>query len=99
MVSSSWAVCENDVSSGYVQAENTVFEQMALQGQSVFGAEGDTGAFSCIRSDGTTIVNVARPAVPALGHQRGRTSLETDNPGTEPHPAYPTGRRDRVEHR
>ena len=25
-----------------------------MQGQSMFGAEGDTGAFSCIRSDGTT---------------------------------------------
>ena len=40
VVSSSWAVCENDVSSGYVEAENEIFEQMALQGQSMFGAEG-----------------------------------------------------------
>ena len=53
-VSSSWAVCENDVTAGYAQAENTNFRQMAAQGQSVFGAEGDTGAFSCIRSDSHT---------------------------------------------
>ena len=31
---------------------------MAAQGQSVFGAAGDTGAFACIRSDGTTIVKL-----------------------------------------
>ena len=37
-VSSSWAVCENDVSAGYAQAENIIFRQMAAQGQSVFGA-------------------------------------------------------------
>ena len=36
-ISSSWAVCENDVDRGYAQAENTIFGQMAAQGQSVFG--------------------------------------------------------------
>ena len=30
-----------------------VFEQMAAQGQSMFAADGDTGAFGCLRSDGT----------------------------------------------
>ncbi len=91
VVSSSWAVCENDVTSTYVQAENTVFEQMAVQGQSVFGAEGDTGAFSCIRSDGTTIVNVLDPPSQPWVTSVGGTSLESDNPGTKPHPAYPAG--------
>ena len=38
-----------------------IFEQMALQGQSMFSSAGDTGAFGCIRSDGTTIVNVVDP--------------------------------------
>jgi len=90
-VSSSWAVCENDVTSGYVQAENTVFEQMAMQGQSVFGAEGDTGAFSCIRSDGTTIVNVLDPPSQPFVTSVGGTSQETANPGENEHPAYPTG--------
>ena len=33
-ISSSWAVCENDVTAGYAQAENTIFRQMAAQGQS-----------------------------------------------------------------
>jgi subtilase family serine protease len=89
VVSSSWASCENDVSSGYVQAENTVFEQMALQGQSMFGAEGDTGAFSCIRSDGTTVQNVLDPPSQPWVTSVGGTSLESDNPGSNPHPGYP----------
>jgi subtilase family serine protease len=90
-VSSSWAVCENDATAGYVQAENTVFEQMALQGQSMFGAEGDTGAFSCLRSDGTTIVNVLDPPSQPWVTSVGGTSLESFNPGASQHPAYPAG--------
>ena len=88
-VSSSWGVCENDVSAGYVQAENTIFEQMALQGQSMFGAAGDTGAFDCIRSDGTTIVNVADPPSQPWVTSVGGTSFENFNPGTNPNPSYP----------
>ena len=38
---------------GLVQAENVIFEQMALQGQSMFAASGDQGAFDCLRTDGT----------------------------------------------
>jgi subtilase family serine protease len=90
-VSSSWAVCENDVSAGYVQAENTVFQQMAAQGQSTFGAEGDTGAFSCIRSDGTDIVNVLDPPSQPWVTSVGGTSLESFNPGIHQHPTYPKG--------
>jgi subtilase family serine protease len=90
-VSSSWAVCENDAGAAYAQAENTIFEQMALQGQSTFGAEGDTGAFSCIRSDGTTIVNVLDPPSQPWVTSVGGTSLETANPGHNPHPRYPQG--------
>jgi subtilase family serine protease len=90
-VSSSWAVCENDATAAIVQAENTVFEQMAMQGQSMFGAEGDTGAFSCIRSDGTTIVNVLDPPSQPWVTSVGGTSFENFNPGANPNPSYPTG--------
>jgi subtilase family serine protease len=94
-ISSSWAVCENDVNAAYVEAENTVFEQMALQGQSMFGAEGDTGAFSCIRSDGTTISNVLDPPSQPWVTSVGGTSLENDNPGSNANPA-PPGRNETV---
>ena len=89
VVSSSWSVCEQDVSAGYAQAENEIFEQMALQGQSMFGAEGDTGAFSCIRSDGSTGLAVLDPPSQPWVTSVGGTSLESYNPGTKPHPSYP----------
>ena len=88
-VSSSWAVCENDITAGYAQAENTIFRQMAAQGQSVFGGSGDTGAFGCIRSDGTTNVNVIDPPSQPWVTSVGGTSFENFNPGTNPHPRYP----------
>ncbi len=88
-VSSSWGVCENDVTAGYVQAENTIFEQMALQGQSMFNSAGDTGAFGCIRSDGTAIVNQSDPASQPWVTSVGGTSLESYNPGTNPNPGPP----------
>jgi subtilase family serine protease len=91
VVSSSWDECENDVTAAYVQAENLVFEQMALQGQSVFSSSGDTGAFECIRSDGTTIVNVLDPSSQPWVTSVGGTSFESDNPGTNPNPSYPAG--------
>ena len=52
----------------------------------MFGAEGDTGAFSCIRSDGTTILERARPAVAALGDQRRRYLAGDRQPGHQPAP-------------
>ena len=88
-VSSSWGVCENDVTAGYVQAENTIFEQMAFQGQSVFSSSGDTGAFGCIRSDGTTIVDQGDPSSQPWVTSVGGTSFESDNPGTNPNPGPP----------
>jgi subtilase family serine protease len=90
-LSSSWGVCENDVNAAYVQAENVVFEQMASQGQSFFTSSGDTGAFGCIRSDGTTITDIGDPAGQPWVTSVGGTSFETFNPGTNPHPQYPSG--------
>jgi len=88
-ISSSWGECENDAGAAYAEAENVIFEQMAMQGQSVFSSAGDTGAFSCIRSDGTTIVNDLDPATQPWVTSVGGTSLESFNPGTSPQPGYP----------
>ena len=92
-VSSSWAICENDAGAAYVQAENTIFRQMAAQGQAVFGGDGDTGAFGCIRSDGTTILNLIDPPSQPWVTAVGGTSFENFNPGTNPHPRYPRAAR------
>jgi kumamolisin len=88
-ISSSWGECENDTGASYAQAENTIFEQIAAQGQSLFSSSGDTGAFDCIRSDGTTVVNVNDPASQPWVTSVGGTSFEGDNPGTNPHPGTP----------
>jgi kumamolisin len=88
-ISSSWGVCENDITSGYAQAENVIFRQMAAQGQSLFSASGDTGAFDCIRSDGTTSVKVNDPTAQPWVTGVGGTSFENFNPGTNPNPRYP----------
>ena len=88
VISSSWGVCENDITAGYAQAENLIFEQMALQGQSMFAAGGDTGAFGCIRSDGTTIADLGDPAEPWVTVVGG-TSFTAFNPDANPFPLYP----------
>ena len=62
-----------------------------MQGQSIFGAEGDTGAFDCIRSDGTTIVNVLDPPSQPWVTSVGGTSFENYNPGETRTRAYPSG--------
>jgi subtilase family serine protease len=92
-ISESYGDCEADVSPAFVQAENVVFEQMALQGQSMFGALADSGAFAsdCLVSEGTTIVNIPDPPGQPWVTAVGGTSLASDNPGTNEHPAYPTG--------
>jgi subtilase family serine protease len=90
-VSSSWGECENDISAGFAQAENLIFEQMALQGQSMFASSGDTGAFGCLDTDGTTMLNVSDPAAQPWVTAVGGTSLEKFNPRQNAHPAYPKG--------
>jgi kumamolisin len=88
-VSSSWGDCESDVGEAYAQAENTVFEQMALQGQSMIAAAGDDGAFDCITVDSPTNLSVDDPGAQPWVTSAGGTSLETDNPGTNSHPGAP----------
>ena len=90
-ISSSWGVCENAVTPAYSQAENVLFEQMAAQGQSLFTSSGDTGAFDCIRTDGTTIVNIGDPGGQPYITDVGGTSLTNFNPGHDPYPRYPQG--------
>ncbi|HUA46229.1 MAG TPA: S53 family peptidase [Solirubrobacteraceae bacterium] len=93
-VSSSWAICEPDTGLGYAEAENILFEQMAAQGQSMFAASGDTGAFECIR-DGTfsdyAPLESLDPASQPWVTSTGGTSFESFDPGSNPNPNYPFG--------
>ncbi len=92
-ISSSWAYCDSDITAGFAQAENVVFEQMAMQGQSMFNSAGDNGPYECLSYTGTsftdTYVNASDPADQPWVTGVGGTSLENDNPGTNSQPSYP----------
>lgn len=52
VVSVSWGQCEPEVGQSAAAAENTLFEQATVQGQSIVAADGDSGAQDC--DDGST---------------------------------------------
>jgi kumamolisin len=86
VISSSYGVCEAAEGAAFLEAENTIFEQMALQGQSMFSSTGDNGPFNCLPSKRLGLLDPgAQPWVTGVGG----TSLEHDNPGSNEHPAYP----------
>ena len=47
VISTSWGSCEPAMSPEMITAENTIFEQAALQGQTVVAAAGDEGSEDC----------------------------------------------------
>jgi hypothetical protein len=50
VISTSWAFCEQDeinLEPGYINVENDVFQQAALQGQTLFASSGDAGSDAC----------------------------------------------------
>ena len=57
VVSTSWDLDEPDAGLTFVQAENQLFQRMAAQGQSMYSASGDDGAYN-----GLGTVNVDDPA-------------------------------------
>ena len=70
-ISTSWGECEPDEGAGAARAENIAFTQMAMQGQAIFAAAGDDGAFDCLQ-DGTS--NAHKVAVDDPGSQPWVTS-------------------------
>ncbi len=90
-ISSSWGLCESDAGFGYAQAENILFEQMAFQGQSMFSASGDTGAFGCLRGSGSTNLATGDPSSQPFVTSVGGTSFGTYDPGSSKHPTYQKG--------
>lgn len=77
IVSSSWGACEYDTSSQPV-AEQLIFQQMAVQGQTVFSAAGDNGSSDCV---GDTQISL--PA--SLGNPTYPDSvLSVDDPSSSP---------------
>jgi len=48
VVTTSWGVCEADMSAADRQTENGIFQRMAVQGQTVIAASGDVGSEDCL---------------------------------------------------
>ncbi len=60
-ISDSWTVPETQIDSAVRDSENTSFQQMAAQGQSVFAASGEYGAYAAFNPTTPTILT--QPAV------------------------------------
>jgi subtilase family serine protease len=91
VINSSYGECEQQAGVALTQAENVIFEQLALQGQSMLSASGDDGAFDCLGTSNRKIVNVDDPPSQPWVTSVGGTSLERYNPRSNPRPAYPAG--------
>ncbi|MGZ4113084.1 MAG: S53 family peptidase [Tumebacillaceae bacterium] len=57
-VSISWGECESQANSATMSSLHNILSQMATQGQSVYAASGDSGAYDC----GTSTLDVDNPA-------------------------------------
>lgn len=72
VVSTSWGVCELQISQSFAEQENALFMIAAAQGQSVFAASGDNGSSACLNGQ----VNVDDPASQPYITGVGGTYLE-----------------------
>jgi kumamolisin len=74
-VSTSWGVGEDLVNAQYLQAENAIFQQMAAQGQTIYAAAGDNGAFDDYANNSSQSLVVDDPASQPYVVGVGGTSL------------------------
>jgi len=99
-ISTSWGiVCEYFVNSQITLAENQIFLQMATQGQSIFAASGDSGAYGCARIGFLPPAGQElqigdpnnQPYISAVGGTsfQGPDGVTTFDPGKNLHPTYP----------
>ena len=75
-ISTSWGLAENSSSASTRGSENQAFQQMAAQGQSIFAASGDSGAY-----DNRSTISVDDPASQPYMTGVGGTSLATNGAG------------------
>jgi kumamolisin len=70
VVSTSWGLDEEDLGGAAMSSENTTFKKMAAQGQTIYAASGDEGAYDASGQPGS----VASPS-----------ALLTDDPASQPY--------------
>ena len=88
VVSTSWGTCEDEfdqLSPGFQQVENVLFQQAAVEGQSWFAASGDSGSEGCSRNNpADTDLTVSDPATqPYVTGVGGTSLLAPTSPPTE----------------
>jgi hypothetical protein len=77
VISTSWGLCEPDEQgTATAQAENTLFQEAAAQGQSVFAAAGDDGSEDCGSGSAAVDDPASQPYVTGVGG----TQLSTVGP-------------------
>lgn len=79
-VSTSWGLAEDNTGDQILQGQNSIFQQMASQGQTIYAAAGDDGAYDHGKNDPTTLV-VDAPACQPYVVGVGGTSLTVDSSG------------------
>ncbi|HEY1616457.1 MAG TPA: S53 family peptidase [Streptosporangiaceae bacterium] len=83
VLSVSYGLCESYVQSlspGLIASENTLFEQAATEGTSVFVASGDTGSEGCLRANKSKALAVLDPASQPFVTSVGGTDLTSVGP-------------------
>ncbi len=74
-VSTSWGLGEDLEGVQFIHAENAIFQQMAAQGQTIYAAAGDSGAFDDYPHNGSETLVVDDPASQPYVVGVGGTSL------------------------
>ena len=83
VVSTSWGVCEQDMQASDRQTENGIFQRMAMQGQTVIAASGDSGSEDCFPTDGTRGLAVDDPGSQPDVVSAGGTSMSSASAGSQ----------------
>jgi len=80
VISVSWGECESHLGAANAAAENTLFQQAAVQGQSIVAASGDSGSADCETTLLETQLAVDDPASQPLVTGVGGTTLGFTGP-------------------
>jgi subtilase family serine protease len=84
VISVSWGLCEQFSSRSAVEAENTLLQEAAAQGQSFFASSGDSGSEGCTRANPKeTSLSAENPASQPFATGVGGTSLQPTGPAPE----------------
>lgn len=77
-VSTSWGLGEDNVNAQYLNGESAIFKQMAVQGQTIYAAAGDSGAFDDYSNGESEALVVDDPASQPYVVGVGGTSLKVN---------------------